>query len=31
MNEASITQYIIDTFDGVHPVEAWGDTFFFFN
>ncbi len=31
MNEGSITQYITDTFDGVHPVEAWGDTFFFYN
>jgi hypothetical protein len=31
MNEASITQYITTTFDGVHPVDAWGDTFFFYN
>jgi hypothetical protein len=31
MDEASITQYIIDTFDGVHAVDAWGDTFFFYN
>ena len=31
MNETSITQYITDTFDGVHPVDAWGDTFFFYN
>jgi hypothetical protein len=31
MNEASITQYITDTFDGVNPVDAWGDTFFFYN
>lgn len=31
MDEASITQYIIDTFDGSHSVAAWGDTFFFYN
>ncbi|HEY8201594.1 MAG TPA: DUF6194 family protein [Actinomycetota bacterium] len=31
MDEASITRYITETFDGVHPVEAWGDTFFFYN
>ena len=31
MDETSITQYITDTFDGVHPVDAWGDTFFFYN
>ncbi len=31
MDEASITHYITDTFDGVHPVDAWGDTFFFYN
>jgi hypothetical protein len=31
MDEASITQSIIDTFVGVHPVDAWGDTFFFYN
>ena len=31
MNEALITQYITDTFEGVHPVDAWGDTFFFYN
>ena len=31
MNEASITQYITNMFDGVHPVDAWGDTFFFYN
>ena len=31
MNEAAITQSILDTFDGVHPVDAWGDTFFFYN
>jgi hypothetical protein len=31
MNEASITQYITGAFDGVHPVEAWGDIFFFYN
>ena len=31
MDEASIMQYITDTFDGVHPVDAWGDTFFFYN
>ncbi len=31
MNEAQITQYILDTFEGVHGVDAWGDTFFFYN
>jgi hypothetical protein len=31
VDEASVTQYITGTFDGVHPVEAWGDTFFFYN
>ena len=31
MDEASIMHYITDTFDGVHPVDAWGDTFFFYN
>lgn len=31
MNEAAITQYITDTFAGVHPVETWGDSFFFYN
>jgi len=30
MNEASITQYIIDTFDGVDVVVASGYTFFFY-
>jgi hypothetical protein len=31
VDEASITQYITGTFDGVHSVDAWGDTFFFYN
>jgi hypothetical protein len=31
MNEALITQYIATTFAGVQPVDAWGDTFFFYN
>ncbi|MCC6458732.1 MAG: hypothetical protein IT328_27550 [Caldilineaceae bacterium] len=31
MDETSITAYITGTFDGVYPVDAWGDTFFFYN
>lgn len=31
MNEALITQSITSTFAGVQPVDAWGDTFFFYN
>lgn len=31
MDEASITQYITDTFDGIDFVIASGDTFFFYN
>ena len=31
MDEASITRYITETFGDVHPVEGWGDTFFFYN
>ena len=31
MNETSITQSITATFAGVQPVDAWGDTFFFYN
>lgn len=31
MDEAAITQYILDTFPDVHPVSAWGDTFFYYN
>ena len=31
MDEDSITQYIIDTFDGVDFVVASGDTFFFYD
>ena len=31
MNEAEITSYITSAFDGVHEVDAWGDTFFFYN
>jgi len=30
MDEAAITQYITDTFDGVEIVTASGDTFFFY-
>jgi hypothetical protein len=30
MNEASITQYITKTFEGVYAVDAWGDTFFYY-
>ncbi len=31
MNETSITQSITATFASVQPVDAWGDTFFFYN
>src|SRR5262245_51403600 len=31
MNEAEITRYITENFEGVHPVDAWGDMFFFYN
>lgn len=31
MNEASIIQYITDTFDGIHTATAMGDTFFFYD
>lgn len=31
IDEAVITQYILDTFEGVYSVDAWGDTFFFYN
>jgi hypothetical protein len=31
MNEASITQYITESFDGVHAADAWGYTFFYYN
>lgn len=31
MNEESITQYINDTFDGIHSVSAMGATFFFYD
>lgn len=31
MDESTITQYILETFDGVQVVEAWGDTFFYYN
>jgi uncharacterized protein DUF6194 len=31
MNEASITQYIIDTFEGIHTVTADGNSFFFYD
>ena len=30
MDEASVTQYIIDTFDGVETVTSSGNTFFFY-
>lgn len=30
MDEASITQYIMDTFDGVETVTSSGNTFFFY-
>jgi hypothetical protein len=31
MNENQITQYIVEHFNGVRVVDAWGDTFFFYN
>jgi hypothetical protein len=31
MDEKTITHFITDTFAGVHAVDAWGDTFFFYN
>lgn len=31
MNEAAITQYIVDTFDGVDTAVAMGATFFFYD
>ena len=31
MNEASITQYIVDTFDGIETVTVDGNTFFFYD
>lgn len=31
VDAASITQYILETFDGVYAADAWGDTFFFYN
>lgn len=31
ITEAAITDYITDTFEGVHPVDAWGYEFFFYN
>ena len=30
MDEASVTQYILDTFDGVETVTSSGNTFFFY-
>src|SRR5438477_9552363 len=30
MDEASVTQYIIDTFDGIETVTSSGNTFFFY-
>ncbi|MFZ5655813.1 MAG: DUF6194 family protein [Pseudomonadota bacterium] len=31
MEESSIARYICETFDGVVPVAAWGETSFFYN
>jgi hypothetical protein len=31
MNEASIIQYIIDTFEGIQTITSTGDTFFFYD
>jgi hypothetical protein len=31
MDESTLTQYILDTFPGVHSATAWGDTFFYYN
>ena len=31
MDEASISQYIIETFVGTHAADAWGDAFFYYN
>lgn len=31
MDEASVAGYITSTFEGVRVVDAWGDTFFFYN
>src|SRR4051812_41892344 len=30
MEESSITQYLVDTFDGIEKVTATGNTFFFY-
>jgi hypothetical protein len=31
MDEEAITQYIIATFEGIHPITADGNTFFFYD
>jgi hypothetical protein len=31
LDETSITSYITGAFDDVHTVDAWGDTFFYYN
>ena len=31
MDESSVTQTILDNFDGVRTGGAWGDTFFYYN
>lgn len=31
MNDEAVTQYITETFPGVHTGGAWGDTFFYYN
>jgi hypothetical protein len=31
MESTAVSQYITDTFAGIHPVSAWGETSFFFN
>jgi hypothetical protein len=31
MDETQVAEYITATFDGVHTVDAWGDTFFYYN
>jgi hypothetical protein len=31
MDSPAISKYITDTFSGIHPVAAWGETSFFYN
>lgn len=31
MDSLSINRYITESFDGIHPVSAWGETSFFYN